>query len=180
MLTARLPSPSLNEQHRVAPKTSAEQSGKRDLAPFSEQETTMATSADTLESTTLKTVRWKAISFTILRIVLALFLMLAGVMKIIGAQQMIDLFDTVGIGQWFRIFTGVFELVTGLLLLYPATIGIGALLGVAAMVGATIANIFILHHDFIHSSVPAIIFAIIAWTRRGDLLRMVGSGDPNS
>lgn len=154
--------------------------GERDLAPLLERETTMAKSANTLEGITSNTVRWKAISFTILRIALALLLMMAGAMKIIGAQQMVELFDAIGIGQWFRIFTGLCELVTGLLLLYPATIGIGALLGVGVMVGATIANIFILHHDFIHSSIPAIIFAIIAWTHRGQLLRMVGSGDRNS
>jgi putative oxidoreductase len=85
---------------------------------------------------------------------------------------MVQLFDAIGIGQWFRIFTGICELLTAILLLFPATIGIGALLGFGVMVGATIANIFILHHDFIHSSIPAIILALMAWTHRRQLLKL--------
>ena len=94
-------------------------------------------------------------------------------MKLAGVEQMVQLFDAIGVGQWFRIFTGVSELVTGVLLLFPATIGIGALLAFVITVGATIANIFILHVDFVHSTIPAIIFAIIAWKFRGQILKLI-------
>ena len=140
----------------------------------------MAKSAVAEQSSTPSTARWKTISFFALRIAFALLLVAAGGAKLAGNAQMVQLFDAIGIGQWFRIFTGICELLTAILLLFPATIGIGALLGFGVMVGATIANIFILHHDFIHSSIPAIILALIAWTHRSQLLKLVRSGDRNS
>jgi len=76
-----------------------------------------------------------------LRIAFALLLVAAGGAKLAGNAQMVQLFDAIGIGQWFRIFTGICELLTAILLLFPATIGIGALLGFGVMVGATIASI---------------------------------------
>ena len=138
----------------------------------------MAKSAVAEQSSTPSTARWKMISFLALRIAFALLLVAAGGAKLAGNAQMVQLFDAIGIGQWFRLFTGICELSTAILLLFPATIGIGALLGFGVMV--TIANIFILHHDFIHSSIPAIILALIAWTHRSQLLKLVRSGDRNS
>jgi putative oxidoreductase len=123
------------------------------------------------------TARWKTIGFRVLRFVIAIFLLLAAGGKLAGVQQMVQLFDTIGLGQWFRIFTGLCELATAALLLFPATIGVGALLGFCIMVGATIANIFVLDHDFIHSSIPAIIFAVIAWTYRGQIVKLVALAD---
>ena len=123
------------------------------------------------------TARWKTIGFRVLRFVFAIFLLMGAVGKLAGIQQMVQLFDAVGLGQWFRIFTGLCELATAILIVFPATIGVGALLGFFVMVGATIANIVVLHHDFIHSAIPAIIFAMIAWTYRGQLLKLIGLGD---
>ena len=101
----------------------------------------MAKSAVAEQISTPSTARWKPISFLALRIAFALLLLAAGGAKLAGNAQMVQLFDTIGIGQWFRIFTGICELLTAILLLFPATIGIGALLGFGVMVGATIANI---------------------------------------
>ena len=123
------------------------------------------------------TARWKTIGFRVLRFVFAIFLLMGAVGKLAGIEQMVQLFDAVGLGQWFRIFTGLCELATAILIVFPATIGVGALLGFFVMVGATIANIVVLHHDFIHSAIPAIIFAMIAWTYRGQLLELIGLGD---
>ena len=105
----------------------------------------MSKSAEAEQTPTASTDRWKTIGFKVLRIVLALWLLMAAGMKLAGVERMVQLFDAIGVGQWFRIITGVSELVTGVLLLFPATIGIGALLAFGIMVGATIANIFILH-----------------------------------
>ena len=135
----------------------------------------MTKSALTNPIPTAPNAMWKTIAFWALRIVLALFLLMAAGMKFAGTEQMVQLFDTIGIGQWFRVFTGLCEFATAVLLLFPATIGIGALLGFGVMAGATIANIFILHHDFIHSTIPAIIFAMIAWTYRNQVLKLIGS-----
>jgi hypothetical protein len=89
----------------------------------------VAKSAVAEQSSTPSTARWKTISFLALRIAFALLLVAAGGAKLAGNAQMVQLFDAIGIGQWFRIFTGICELLTAILLLFPATIGIGALLG---------------------------------------------------
>jgi len=123
------------------------------------------------------TARWKTIGFRVLRFVFAIFLLMGAGGKLAGIQQMVQLFDAVGLGQWFRIFTGLCELATAILIVFPATIGVGALLGFFVMVGATIANIVVLRQDFIHSAIPAIIFAMIAWTYRGQLLKLIGLWD---
>ena len=82
----------------------------------------MAKSAVAEQSSTPSTARWKTISFLALRIAFALLLVAAGGAKLAGNAQMVQLFDAIGIGQWFRIFTGVCELLTAILLLFPATI----------------------------------------------------------
>jgi putative oxidoreductase len=58
------------------------------------------------EATTASTDRWKTIGFKVLRIVLALSLLMSAGMKFVGVEQMVQLFDAIGVGQWFRIFTG--------------------------------------------------------------------------
>jgi len=73
--------------------------------------------------------------------------------------------------------SSLFEPPRSFLLRFPATVGVGALLGFGIMVSATVANIFILHHDFIHSTIPAIIFAMIAWTYRSQILKLMRCGN---
>ena len=46
-------------------------------------------------------------------VVAALFIAAAGA-KLAGVQQMVDEFNQIGLGQWFRYFTGVTEMMTGI------------------------------------------------------------------
>jgi uncharacterized membrane protein YphA (DoxX/SURF4 family) len=58
----------------------------------------------------------------------------------------IGLFDKIGFGQWFRFFTGVIEIVGGLLFLIPPlTIIAGGILAIT-MLGAVLVHVFILRH----------------------------------
>jgi putative oxidoreductase len=59
--------------------------------------------------------------------------------------QWVKLFQQIGFGQWFRSFTGVVEIVGGLLLLVPwtATVGLGLL--ACTMASATLIWVFVLH-----------------------------------
>ncbi|UXX78544.1 DoxX family protein [Reichenbachiella carrageenanivorans] len=45
---------------------------------------------------------------------------------------------------WFRVSTGVLELITSILLLWPRHAGIGAIMGVFLMMGAIISHVFII------------------------------------
>ena len=54
-----------------------------------------------------------------LRIVLSLAFLFFAFMKLSGQPKMVAEFDVVGLGQWFRYFTGIPELVGGLAILIP-------------------------------------------------------------
>ena len=68
----------------------------------------------------------------------------AGGAKLAGAAAMVDLFDKVGLGQWFRYFTGLLEVVGGIGLLISRYAFYAASLLALVMVGAIIAHITVL------------------------------------
>ena len=95
----------------------------------------------------------------------AMFLF-AGTLKVIGVPMMVDEFARIGLGQWFRYFTGGLELVSAVLLLVPSLAVFGALALAATMIGAILAHLFVLGGS---PAVPVILLASsawIAWTRR--------------
>lgn len=81
-----------------------------------------------------------------LRVLLALAFFYFGVSKFAGGSRRmwIRLFDTIGFGQWFRIFTGFVEAGGALLLLTPRGVLPGVALLAAAMIGALLVHVFIL------------------------------------
>ena len=64
------------------------------------------TTTNTLTATTGK---GRLIALGTLSGLVALAFIGAGSTKLAGAAAMVDLFDKVGLGQWFRYFTGVLE-----------------------------------------------------------------------
>jgi putative oxidoreductase len=97
---------------------------------------------------------------------------MSGFMKLSGNDQMVQMFDVIGMGQWFRYLTGLIEIASAILLLIPALAGVGALLLVPTMIGA------ILTHLFIIGGSPAlpigllIAMSFVAWGRRERTLRL--------
>ena len=51
------------------------------------------------------------------RIVLGLFFVADGVIKLTGISKTVQLFERIGWGQWFRYFTGVLVLIGGAMML---------------------------------------------------------------
>jgi uncharacterized membrane protein YphA (DoxX/SURF4 family) len=84
---------------------------------------------------------------------LVLRLMAAGLMlqtlyfKFTAQPESVYIFTQVGIEPWGRIATGVAELAASILLLLPATITLGAILGVGIMLGAVATHVGILGID---------------------------------
>src|SRR5258708_28531366 len=76
-----------------------------------------------------------------LQVLVALAFVAAGSGKLLGSPGMIALFDTVGIGQWFRYVTGSLEVLGALLLVVPPTTAFGAVLLVCVMAGAVLAHL---------------------------------------
>ncbi len=100
------------------------------------------------------------------RVLLALLFVGAAFAKLSGQPMMVAEFQTIGLGQDFRILTGVIELVAVGLLLWPRTSLIGAGLMLCVLVGAFVAQVGPLHGDVIHVIVIAAIVLLTIWLTR--------------
>jgi putative oxidoreductase len=80
-----------------------------------------------------------------LRLFLALVFVYAGVQKFPSAPgaMWVKVFADIGLGQWFRYFTGVVEVVGGALLLVPAATILAVPLLACTMVGAIIVHVLV-------------------------------------
>jgi len=52
----------------------------------------------------------------VLQVAAAGMFLMAGFSKLSGNEQMVGMFDTIGVGQWFRYLTGALEVAGGILL----------------------------------------------------------------
>lgn len=108
----------------------------------------------------------------ILAWVLTIFLLIAfafaGGAKLFNTPAMVQEFAQVGLGQWFRYFTGIVE-VTGAIGLLIRKFRFWAALQIATvMVGATVANLTVLHVPPL-AGLTAVLLALaltLAWLRR--------------
>jgi len=108
-----------------------------------------------------------------LQILAALAFVAAGSGKLLGTQDMIALFDAVGIGQWFRYVTGSLEVLGALLLVVSGTTAVGAVLLAVTMVGAIVAHLAVLQTSPAAPLVLFVLTALIAWGRRSQLVSLV-------
>ena len=80
---------------------------------------------------------------------------------------MVQMFETIGIGQWFRYATGGIEVGSAVLLLVPGAAAFGAILLACTMVGAILTHLFILHSS---PAAPIVLLALVSaiiWLHRG-------------
>ena len=89
----------------------------------------------------------------------------AGGPKLAGAAAMVELFDKVGLGQWFRYFTGVLEVAAGIGLLIPRYAFYAAIVLATVMVGAVIAHVTVLGGSPAAALVLLVLTGIIAYLR---------------
>jgi putative oxidoreductase len=91
-----------------------------------------------------------------------------GLLGSAGAAFWIDVFAKIGLGQWFRYFTGALEVVCGALLLVPRAAGIAGALLVCMMIGAILAHLFILRDGLalvVVCGVLMLITSFVGWAR---------------
>lgn len=83
-----------------------------------------------------------------IRISVAVAFVLTGLDKFPAnaASYWVHAFDAIGLGQWFRYFTGAVELLGGLLFLVPAATLVGAVMLIATMAGAMAVHVFVFRH----------------------------------
>ena len=113
-------------------------------------------------------------------LVAAFFVFGAAVPKLIGSHQMVQEFDLIGAGQWFRYLVGTVELAGAIGLLAPWLAGLAAAGLAADMVGATITNATVLRNTTFGDNVwlTAIlcaVFALLAYGRRQQIKGLVSA-----
>ena len=96
----------------------------------------------------------------------ALAFIAAGGGKLAGIPAMVEVFDKVGLGQWFRYLTGLLEVAGGIGLLVPRYAFHAARLLAIVMVGAVIAHLAVLGGSFAPALVLLVFAGIIAWLRK--------------
>ena len=114
-----------------------------------------------------------------IRILLALAFGAAGAAKLVGVQQLVELFGAIGFGQWFRYLTGAVEVVGALLMLIPAAGLIGGLLLTATCVGAVATHLLLIGGSPVPATVLGVLSAFIAW-RQWPVSRPAATGSRTS
>ena len=100
-----------------------------------------------------------------LQILSAAMFLFAGGLKLAGVPLMVQEFGTIGLGQWFRYFTGTIEVVSAVLLLIPSLAAYGAAALFVTMVGAIFTHLFIIGGSPLIPIVLLASTATIAWAR---------------
>lgn len=100
------------------------------------------------------------------RVLLIIAFSAVGIAKLASAPQMVQVFDGIGIGQWFRYVTGIVEIVGGVLLLRNATSFFGGLLLATTMVCGVATHLFIIGGNPAPALMLALMSAFVAWQLR--------------
>lgn len=93
----------------------------------------------------------------------------AGVAKIAGAEMMVQTFEAVGIGQWFRYATGIIEIGGAALLWRPGLQLFGGVLLFCTMIGAVLAHLLILGPSAVPALVLGLLSAMVIYVHRDQL-----------
>ena len=90
----------------------------------------------------------------------------AGGAKLGGVPAMVEMFGKVGLGQWFRYFTGLLEVAGGIGLLMSRYAFYAAVLLAVVMLGAIIAHVAVLGGSPAPAVVLLVLSGIIAYLRK--------------
>lgn len=121
---------------------------------------TTSTPSPHLASSTRRRVAWG------LRILLALVFAAAGIAKLAGAAQMVQVFEAIGFGQWFRNVTGAVEVLGALLLIVPSTGFLGGLLLTVTMACAVATHLILIGGSPLPAAVLGLLAGTVTWLLR--------------
>lgn len=99
----------------------------------------------------------------IIKLVAVVILVQTLYFKFTGAEESIYIFTTLGIEPFGRIGSGIVELIASILILFPRTTLLGALLGLGTMLGAIFSHLFILGIEVKNDGGTLFILAIITF-----------------
>ena len=113
--------------------------------------------------------RWKSAGLWVVRGLLALAFAGAGGAKLYGVPMLVESFQHIGLGQWFRYLTGVLEVLGAILILTPSLAAFGAVLLICIMIGATITHLFVVGGSAVPALVLLALSAIVAYAKRDQI-----------
>lgn len=127
-----------------------------------------------LESHAMSLPKTAAILSWVAQLVAAFILLQTLYFKFTGAPESVYIFTTLGMEPWGRIGSGVVELIAAVMLLMPATAGIGAVLALGVMGGAILSHLtrlgIVVQGDggllFVLALTVAACSLLVAWLRR--------------
>jgi putative oxidoreductase len=105
------------------------------------------------------------VALWVLQILLALQFAMAGLAKVFGAPAMVEMFATIGVGQWFRYLVGALEIAGAVGVLIPRHSSLAALGLLCLMAGAVATNLFVLGASPLLPIVLALLSGLVAWGR---------------
>ena len=109
----------------------------------------------------------------VLQIAAAGMFLMAGFLKLSGNEQMVGLFEKIGVGQWFRYLTGALEVAGAILLLLPRTSGLGALMLGGVMAGAVMTHVFIVGGSPLGAIILLVVTGLVAWGRHQGTMNLL-------
>lgn len=107
----------------------------------------------------------KNVALWALQLLTAAVFLVAGFGRLSGEPRTVEMFDQVGVGQWFRYVTGGIEVASAILLLIPRLTPVGAALLVCTMAGAVLAQLLFIGGSPVPPFVLLCFAAIILWGR---------------
>jgi hypothetical protein len=139
-------------------------------------ETTRTTDAETIvrrayhaadrSETMANSGKGRTIGLWVLRVLLGAAFLAAGGAKLAGTPAMVEMFEKVGVGQWFRVVTGALEVSGGILSLIPHLTFYGAALLLLVMAGAITAHLTVLGGNPAPALILFVLNAVTAWLTR--------------
>jgi uncharacterized membrane protein YphA (DoxX/SURF4 family) len=100
----------------------------------------------------------------------------AGGSKLASSPAMVQTFDLIGFGQWFRYLTGILEIVGGIALIVPSAAPFGAILLAFVMAGAVLTHLVLIPGSPLPAFVLLLLCLFVAWGRRARRRPLARSG----
>ena len=105
-----------------------------------------------------------------LRGLIAVAFIAAGGAKLAGAPPMVELFTSIGLGQWLRYATAAFEIGGAVLILVPSLAIFGALLLAGTMAVAVLTHFALIGGNPAPAITLLVLNLIVLWMRRASVV----------
>src|SRR5918995_1044505 len=101
----------------------------------------------------------------VLQALLAIMFAMAGFAKVGGDAAMVEMFATIGIGQWFRYVVGALEIAGAVGVLVSRLSGLAALGLIGLMAGASLTNVLVLGTSPLLPVALMLVSVLVGWGR---------------